>query len=114
MALFTQQYVDGCITGTYSMPSFSDIVKAVALSAIDHRLVHYFRPVFDDLFAGLQPATKELGTIAMNLWNKAILDRIDEAFDKSAACFAANGWTGSMVLYRVPAESPTLEGQLIR
>ena len=110
--LFTKQYVDGCITGTYSMPSSSDVIKAIALSAIDYRLGRYFKPVFEDLFAGLQPATEELGAIATNLWNKAILDRIGEVWDKSAACFAANGFRAAWCSW-VPVVS-SLEDQLIR
>jgi Putative peptidoglycan binding domain len=110
--LFTKQYVDGCITGTYSMPSFSDVIKAVALSAIDRGLSQYFKPVFVDLFAGLQPATEDLGEIAVNLWNKAILDRIEEITDKSIACFAANAFPAAWCSW-VPAVS-ALEDQLIR
>jgi hypothetical protein len=109
--LFTKQYVDGVITGTYSMPSFSDVIKAVTLSAMDIGLEHYFGPVFDDLFAGLQPATEELGGIASSLWNNAILDRIEEAYDKSAACYATNGWRAAWCSY-VPVVS-ALERQVI-
>ena len=68
--------------------------------------------MFEDLFAGLQPATKELGEIATNLWNRAILDSIGEVYDKSAACFAANGWQASWCSW-VPAVN-ALEDQLIR
>ena len=75
-------------------------------------LGHYFKPVFVDLFAGLQPAAEELGEIAVNLWNKAILDRIGEVYDKSAACFAANGFQASWCSW-VPAVN-ALEDQLIR
>ena len=110
--LFTKQYVDGCITGTYSMPSASAIIKALALSAIDYGLGRYFKPVFYDLFAGLQPATKELGDIATNLWNRPILDIIGEVYDKSAACFKANGFQASWCSW-VPAVN-ALEDQLIR
>jgi hypothetical protein len=110
--LFTKQYVDGCLTGTFPMPSYVEVLKAVVLSAIDLGLGHYFKPVFVDLFAGLQPAAEELGEIAVNLWNKAILDRIGEVYDKSAACFAANGWQASWCSW-VPAVY-ALEDQLVR
>ena len=48
----------------------------------------------------------------MNLWNKAILDRIEDVYAKSAACFAANGWRAAWCTW-VPAVS-ALEDQLIR
>ena len=111
--LFTKQYVDGCLTGTFPMPSFSDVMEAVALSAIDFQLGRYFKPVFNYLFEGLQPFTEDLGEIATYLWNKAILDAISKVIHESVACFNANIAKPAPWCSYVPAEA-ALESQLIR
>jgi hypothetical protein len=109
--LFTKQYVKGCLTGTFPMPSFSDVLEAVALSAIDAQLGRYFKPVFEYLFSGLEPFTEDLGEIATNLWNEAILNAISILDHKAVACF--NATNGAIWCSDNPAVV-TLEGQLIR